>query len=59
MADQVMEKSPNQVRGRPFPKGTVGKPRRPPVWLTQKATMAAPLSARPHSVFQPEDERPL
>ena len=45
MADQVMEKSPNQVRGLPFPKGTVGKPRRPPVGSRNKATMAAPRSA--------------
>ena len=59
MSNDVAPPLPGQVRGRPFPKGAVGKPRRPPVWLTQKATMAAPLSARPHSVFQPEDERPL
>ena len=42
MADEVMEKSPKQVRGRPFPKGTVGKPRQPPVWLTQQGDDGCP-----------------
>ncbi len=41
MVDEVMEKSPVQVRGRPFPKGQSGSPAGRQFGCRNKATMAA------------------
>jgi hypothetical protein len=41
MLDEVMEKSPVQVRGRPFPKGRSGNPAGRRLGCRNKATMAA------------------
>jgi len=56
MADDVEHKPPEQVRGRPFPKGRSGNPAGRRFGSRNKATMAAPSSrhASPRStVFEP------